>query len=533
MVTRGNRRGLYAGLAFIGVGFWVGLFASMYFLIDLFWEYGSAGPYLAGKLLEMLLTGLFVLLGFSNVLTALSTFYLSDDLELVLSLPLKRVEFHYSRFLDALVQSSWMMALFGVPVFLAFGIRIGSGWAYYGSLLFAVPSLLVMSTSIGIILATLLVNIFDARRTREMMMLLGVMMVATLFVLVRALRPERLVNTKEMENVAQYIAQMQVPAPVLFPPRWASEVVSSTLLYGSFPWLEAALLVTGALAAASVSRWVTAWGFDQGWSRSQEARSARFYRSTFFDQVALALPRTWRPIVAKELRIFVRDPSQWTQVFMLTGICGVYLVSIHSITQEAQNNPVLVGLKYVMPFFNLGMGGFIMAAIAARFQFTAVSREGRSWWILRAAPILPAVFLRAKSVVGMLPMIFVGLVVVLGSGLMLDHAAWLLAIEAFATTLLAVGISGIAMALGALWPDFRADTAARAATSPAAVFFMVVALVHISVVVSLVAGGAWLYAGLNRDLAAAGVWGVAVALCLVVGWWPLRRAANALWAAGL
>jgi hypothetical protein len=39
----------------------------------------------------------------------------------------------------------------------------------------------------------------------------------------------------------------------------------------------------------------------------------------------------------------------------------------------------------------------LMAAIAARFQFTAVSREGRGWWLLRGSPVDPVVALRAKG----------------------------------------------------------------------------------------------------------------------------------------
>jgi len=58
-----------------------------------------------------------------------------------------------------------------------------------------------------------------------------------------------------------------------------------------------------------------------------------------------------------------------------------------------------------MGVFNLQHTG------VARFQFTAVSREGRAWWIIRSGPIEPATFLFAKAVPGFLPMIVVGEVV--------------------------------------------------------------------------------------------------------------------------
>ncbi|MDP2315543.1 MAG: hypothetical protein Q8P41_21775 [Pseudomonadota bacterium] len=534
-LARSERRGLYAGLALGGFLFWLGLFALMYYMVGQFWVIEGFGPFLARKLLEMFLASLFVLLTFSNVIAALSTYYLSDDLGLIMGLPVSRTTFHYGRFLDTLVQSSWMMAIFGLPLFLAYGLRMDAGPTYYFALLVAIPSLLVMATSFGVVTATLMVNRYSAQRTRDAMVSLALMLIAGLFVQMRALRPERLVNAQEFESLAAYLSELQLPAPTLFPPRWASEVLAATLLYSPFPWIEAALLVTGALASAGIARWTVAWGFDTGWSLSQEARAARFYRSSGFDWMVRVLPPSWRAMAGKEFRIFARDPSQWSQVFLLTGVCAIYLVSIHSLPISSFQGAVLRAMKQAVAFLNLGMGGFVMAAIAARFQFTAVSREGRAWWVLRGAPIEPAVMLRAKGVLGIIPMTVVGMVVVVGSGLLLEAPAGLLALEAATTVALAYGISGLAIAMGALWPDFRADTAARAASSPAAVLFMVVALVLVFVVLTLLAAGVWLYlraGGQSWPWAILPV-GMAFAVCILAGRWPIGRAAEILWARGL
>lgn len=532
-MVRGNRRGLYVGLAVVGFAFWLTIFGTMYYLTGRIWEVEGLGPFLAQKLVEMLLASLGVLLGFSNVVAALSIFFLSDDLELVLSLPLKRVEFHYARFVDTLVQSNWMMGLFGLPVFFAFGLRSGAPLTYYLALVFAVPALLVIGTNLGIVLSTLLVNFFPARRTRELMFVLTMILIMSLFVLLRALRPERLVNAQEFDNVAQYLAQMDFSQPVAFPPRWASEIIGATLAGRAVPWLEVGLLATGALASAAVARWTTAWGFDNGWSRAQESKAARFYRSSLFDVLVKPLPRNFRPIVAKELRVFVRDPSQWSQVFLLAGICAIYLVSINALPLDTFQGPLLRFMQQAMSFLNLGMGGFVMAAVAARFQFPAVSREGRAWWIARGAPVRPTTFLWAKAMMGFVPMFIVGEIVIVGSGLMLDAHPYLLTAEAITAVFLVFGIGGMAVAMGALWPDFKAENAARAATGPAAVFFMVVALFLVFLVLALEAGAVWLIATGRSTWGGGALIAAAAALCVFAGWWPMRRAARALWAQGL
>ncbi len=531
-VTRGERRGLYLSFAVLALFFWAGLFAGMLYLVDQFWEVGAVGPVLARKFLDILLASLFSLLAFSNIITALSVFYLSDDLELLLALPVSRSTFHYARYVDTLVQSSWMMLLFGFPVFSAAGVIANAGPAYYFTVVFAVPCIMVIATSIGVIVATFLVNVFPARRTREFMVFVGVLMVAAAFVLLRALRPEQLADAQAFASLSEYLAALELPFPVLFPPRWAGEVIGAPLLHSPIPWVPTALLISGALASLALARWATARGFDGGWALAQEARAARFYRSRIFDHLVAVLPRTWRPIAAKELRVLVRDPSQWSQVFLLIGLCAIYLVSVKALPVGAFRGEGAQLLREGITFLNLGMAGFVMAAIAARFQFTAISREGKSWWVLRGAPVDPLVVLRAKAAFGLPPMIIVGEVVVVGSGLLLGARPGVLVAEGVLTLFMAWGISGIATALGAIWPDFTAENAARAASSPAAVFFMVIAQVLVAVILAFFVLAAYL-AFKDRWIIAAILASVPLALCVFSGEWPTRRAAAILWARGL
>ena len=44
-------------------------------------------------------------------------------------------------------------------------------------------------------------------------------------------------------------------------------------------------------------------------------------------------------------------------------------------------------VKNFYAFLNLGLAGFVMATVAVRFVFPAVSAEGAAFWIIRTAPI--------------------------------------------------------------------------------------------------------------------------------------------------
>ena len=62
-------------------------------------------------------------------------------------------------------------------------------------------------------------------------------------------------------------------------------------------------------------------------------------------------------------------------------------------------------IKNVYAFINLGMAGFVMATVAVRFVFPAVSAEGAAFWIIRTAPISLRDFLWSKFWTGLVPVL--------------------------------------------------------------------------------------------------------------------------------
>jgi len=531
----------------LGVGFWIGLLAGLAFLVVSFHQVEVFGPLIAGKLLELMLVALFAMLCFSNIVTALSTFYLSEDLELLLGLPISRPLFHYGRIVDALGQSSWMMAFFGLPLFLAYGYAFDAPALYYVSLLAVVPAFLVLPACFGALVATVLVNVFPARRTREALGVMGVLLVVAVFFLLRVMKPERLVNAQDFESLAAYVAELQAPIPSFFPARWAADVLLAALRDRPVPLDEAGLLIVGAFAALAVTRWIVAPLYPAGWTKAQEARAARLAKSGWFDRllgvVLRPAPTDIAPIIEKDVKVFVRDPSQWSQIFLLVALVGIYLFSVQALPVEVvRNSRYMSVFKSGLTFLNLGMTGFVMAGLAARFQFSAVSTEGRAFWMLRTAPITAERYLWAKAVPALLPMVVVGEILVLASGMLLDSPPALLALGAFNALLLAAGITGIAVGMGASFPNFKADNAAKVAGGPAGILFMVFALLLVGGVLLLEAFPVWLIIRYDFSQQAvtpveSGLAGLAIALAVILCGYatvaPIRRAAEGLWSRNL
>jgi ABC-2 type transport system permease protein len=196
-------------------------------------------------------------------------------------------------------------------------------------------------------------------------------------------------------------------------------------------------------------------------------------------------------------------------------------------------------LVNAIAFLNVGVAGSVLAAIAVRFHFTAVSQEGRAFWVLHSSPLGAWRLLLGKFAVGIVPTLVLGEVLILSTNAMLHVDPLYGWVAAGTIGLLSVGLTGLAIGMGALYPNFKAESAARMASGPGAILFMVLALSFVAavIVVEAIPVG-MLLAGQYRGrepgagLIAALVLGSAaiVAANAAAAWIPMRRGALKLWA---
>ena len=87
----------------------------------------------------------------------------------------------------------------------------------------------------------------------------------------------------------------------------------------------------------------------------------------------------------------------------------VYLFNISALPlNTGERLPLFVTVMVI--FLNLGLTGFVLASIAVRFIFPAVSLEGRQLWLLRSSPLDMRGLLRSKYWTGTLPLLILAVV---------------------------------------------------------------------------------------------------------------------------
>ena len=484
-----SRALLFGGVA---VGVCAALYQGSFWLTGQLADYDELGDYLLRIGLSWLFLTFLSFLAFSGVVTALSTFFLSEDLRLLLVAPIATRRLFYARFARTVIQASWMVVIFLAPVLVGVGRARCAGAAFYATALATVAPFVVIPVAAGAALTLLLVNTFPARRARDLLMLMGLLFAASLVVVLRVIRPEQLLRVESLPDVTGFFATLQSPATPLLPSFWAGETLFASLR-GGRDLLHAAALWTTALASVVMVRMANERWYFTGFSRSQEAPKARFARFRAIDAFAAALPVSpvRRQLLIKDVKIFLRDVSQWSQLLLLLALVLLYLYNFRVL--DLQRIPYMSGfVKSVYALVNLGMAGFVMATVAVRFVFPAVSSEGAAFWIVRTSPISMRDFLWSKFWTGLVPVLLLTEVLTIVANRFLGVDPYLEVASAAAILGLSFALVGLAVGLGARYPRFGADPS-QVAGSYGGVAFMVEAVMLVIVMIALVGWPSSLY----------------------------------------
>jgi len=486
--ARRRERGDFArGVLFGGIALIVfaALVQGSYWLTGHLLDYEELGDYLLRIGLSWLFLTFLSFLAFSGIVTALSTFFLADDLRLLVASPVATRRLFHARFFRTVVQASWMVVIFVVPILIGIGWARCAGPRFYLTAVATVVPFAVIPVAAGTVVTLLLVNTFPARRARDILMLMGLLFAASLVVVLRFIRPEQLLRVESLPDLTDFFATLQSPITPLLPSFWAGETLFASLAGGADVTHAAALWTTALAAVVLVGAANERWYFS-GYSRSQEAPKARFTHFRALDSVARALPLSTvrRQLLVKDLKIFLRDVSQWSQLLLLMALVLLYLYNFSVL--DLQRIPYMSGyIKNVYAFVNLGMAGFVMATVAVRFVFPAVSSEGSAFWIIRTSPLSLRDFLWSKFWTGLVPVLALTEMLTVAANQFLGIDPLLKAMSAIAIVLMSFALVGLATGLGARYPRFGADPS-QAAGSYGGVAFMVQAVLFIIVIIALV-----------------------------------------------
>jgi ABC-2 type transport system permease protein len=476
-------------LLLLVISVWIGIFIGVYRVLTYFQGIEVLGNLLTRRLLSMVFLTFFSILLFSNVITSLSTFYLSDDLNLIHSAPVPLGKIYLARFIETTVDSSWMILLFGLPVFIAYGFVYSASFTYYLWLMVVIIPFLIIPAGLGIILTMVLVNVFPAKRTKDIFLLLSIILIIILYLLFRFLRPERLVNPETFPAVAAYLTALNTPSSPFSPSHWATEAILPLLQnYPGSPIFFFLLLLSTGLALIVIGNYLSSYLYYDGWSKSQEAKKSIVSKTTLIDRLVTLFARHFSPqtraLMIKDIKTFFRDTTQWSQLFLLAALVVIYLYNFSVLPLDKSPLPTFY-LQNLISFLNMGLAGFVLSAVAVRFAFTAVSLEGPSFWIIGTSPITIRGFLWSKFLTNLLPLVVLAEILIILSNYLLKVSNFMMLLSSITVFFMTFGIIGMAIGIGASYPRFKVENVAKMATSFGGAVYMICSMIFIGLIVIL------------------------------------------------
>jgi len=487
-----NRRIKAVLFGAVGLAFWVGIFAVFYRVLIYFQGVEGFGDILARKLMSMVLLTLFALLIFSSIVTSLTKLYISRDLVLVHSMPVAKEKVFLARWIESTIDSSWMVIVYSLPVFLSYGIVYGAGVYFYATVGMTILPLCMIASGISALAVVLIAVVLPAGRLRTVFVFFGLALFLILIVAFRLMRPERLVNPDTFASLVLYFKSLETPGSPFLPTTWVFDSIQAALtgIVGS-SLFDLALTWSFTVALIYAMAWVSGRFYFSGYSNAQTtlerlfpARNQRGRGSTL---ILGFLSGPVRAFAVKEVRTFFRDQTQWPQIFLIIALIVVYLYNF-SVLPLAKSPIRTIYLQNLFSFLNMGLAAFVLTAVAARFVYPAVSIEGDAFWIVKSSPIEIGKFLWIKFFVYYIPLFVLAETLIVLSNILLHVTPFMMWLSVATIFFMVPGIVAMGVGLGAAYPDFKSENPAQSVTSFGGLLFMILCAGFIGIIIILEAG---------------------------------------------
>lgn len=405
------------------------------------------------RMIEMGSLLLLSALGISNLITALTTFFLARDLDLLHPAPIRPLAFYSARLIEVSVQSAWVLVPVVIPMFFGVGTALHVGLVYFIATPFVVLAMVVPISAIAVAFATTIARFVPATRAKEVFLLLAGLMFVSFYIALRAARPEQFIDPQRFKTLPQLLESLGVSTPWL-PSTWAADLlmalsgrVDGTLLQ---PTLSLAGFVGISLGGGALVHHLF---YEKSHSRAREVRPRPARRADALVSVVALIGRLFgrrgvdHAILVKEARTVLRDPQQWTQILMLGALLVLFVYNFRFLNDLRLPN----GVDLV---FNLAISGFVIGALGARFVYPMVSLEGSAFWVLRSAPISTEAILKAKAWAAFIVLELLSVAMAVSASVALDLPVMSILLSVVLVTPLAYMASVLGIGLGATYPRF-------------------------------------------------------------------------------
>ncbi len=408
---------------------------------------------------------LVVQLGFLGILLTsfgvlLQGLYLAGDMGFLLTAPVPARAVFVAKLLQAVLPNLALFGLVAVPVLFGLGASGGYNPPYYPLVLAMLVALALAAAGLASLVVMAVVRVFPARRVAEVLGFAGALVTIVCSQSGQLARGSKF-TPDQAAAALRLLARLDVPwSPLAWAGRglvgigegrWLSGVGFSLLALG------AAGLAFGLALTAAERLYYSGWAAMQAKPRSKKTAAAA-HRAAARALPGLALvPAPVRAIVAKDWIVLRRDLRNLSQLVTPLVLGVVYAVMLLRGGGQAPAEPgeapawLMQALQGALDYGSIGISLFVGWVMLGRLATMGFSHEGKSYWLLKSAPVSAGQLQAAKFLAAYLPVLALGwgfviiLAVVQRRALALQTLGFSLAVVA----LCLAAVAGIYLALGA------------------------------------------------------------------------------------
>lgn len=438
-------------------------------------------PFFALGLLRNLLAMVFlvatIVLFSSSLTTAIGSFFTDLDLDIYHAAPRSKTRIVLARWLKTLVQSAAVVFAFLIPLFLAFTRQYPRSWTFFPLAIGNLILLLTIPVSLASLVIVLLVRFFPVRRVHQIVATLAILVLTLVVIAFRMSRPERFFANIATDDVLKVLKQIELPSMDIYPGTALADLMTNM----STPLRIAVTAAIAFTAFFAIARTIYFKAFVRARESMAPTAIGAAMATRALDRAIAGLAPQMRAMLAKEVRTLARDVAQWSQLFLMAALLFIYLYNIRMLPLGGDARATLVA------YANLGMAGFVVAAICLRFAYPSVSSEGKAFWIVQTAPVSYRQFLRVKVLVYATPLTVFALILTALANFILDAglAVWIFTLVG--ASLLAFTLVSLGVGMGALAPNFNAENPLQVGLSLGGFAYMAVSLAYVGLMMFLTA----------------------------------------------
>jgi ABC-2 type transport system permease protein len=473
--------------------FFAGGLYFFWYVFDYLSHIREIGLMLMDKVLSLAFLAIFVMLIISNIVTAISTLYRSNETTFYLAMPISHLELFTVRFFDNLLYSTWGVMILGVPIIMAYGLARGFEWWHYllGLIAILIPFTIIPGC-IGagaLMIAYLLSKYFRPRSLLYALLSLSALAIVIYF---KYGQPASLTHNvmADWRVLNSFLGSLAATSFPFLPSYWVTETLKFFANDGRAGFWVYVLAIISTMLFLLRALFVMADGFYyQSWQASiqmgapTKGRARQSRPLPAFFGLPQWLPSDFRSVLAKDLKLFVREPAQWAQFSVLLVLLVIYLVNL-------RHFPTNITDKFwrtIISFANFAFTGFILATLSVRFVYPNISLEGKSFWAVVSSPMSLKRLFWEKFFMAFFIFAFLAEILAFISNIMLGLTGYMMILSFFSIFLMSVSLTSLSVGMGAAFPSFNERNPGRIASSIGGMITTVISLVYVTLMVIILA----------------------------------------------